>query len=100
MTLTLTLTPNLNTIALHRSKPNSHHNRTPTQTLAEPQLKPSPNLYPNTSLTPDRALTPIQNQPPTPTRWEQPDEPDTKGLQLATLKRYLVDHPKVSFAWF
>ena len=27
-------------------------------------------------------------------------EPDTKGLQLAPLKRYLVDHPKVTFAWF
>ena len=33
-------------------------------------------------------------------RWEQPDEPDTMGVQLATLKRYLVDHPKINFIWF
>ena len=30
-------------------------------------------------------------------RWEQPDEPDTTGVQLATLKRYLADHPKIKY---
>ena len=33
-------------------------------------------------------------------RWEQPDEPDTTGVQLATLKRYLADHPKIKYVWF
>ena len=33
-------------------------------------------------------------------RWEQPDEPDTMGVQLATLKGYLADHPKINFVWF
>ena len=33
-------------------------------------------------------------------RWEHPDEPDTKGTQLAALKRYLDDHPEIEYVWF
>ena len=33
-------------------------------------------------------------------RWETPDEPDTKGAQLAAIKRYLTDHPEVEYVWF
>ena len=33
-------------------------------------------------------------------RWEHPDEPDTKGKQLAALKRYLDDHPEIEYVWF
>ena len=32
-------------------------------------------------------------------RWEHPDEPDTKGKQLAALKRYLDDHPEIEYVW-
>ena len=32
-------------------------------------------------------------------RWEDPDEPDTKGMQLAALKRYL-DDPEVEYVWY
>ena len=33
-------------------------------------------------------------------RWEHPDEPDTKGTQLAALKRYLDGHPEIEHVWF
>ena len=33
-------------------------------------------------------------------RWEDPKEPDTKGKQLAALKRHLNEHPKIKFVWF
>ena len=33
-------------------------------------------------------------------RWERPDEPDTKGTQLAALKRYLDGHPEIEHVWF
>ena len=33
-------------------------------------------------------------------RWEHPDEPDSKGAQLAALKRYLDDNPEIEHIWF
>ena len=33
-------------------------------------------------------------------RWEHLDEPDTKGTQLAALKRFLDDHTKIECVWF
>ena len=33
-------------------------------------------------------------------RWEDPKEPDTKGKQLAALKRHLTKHPEIKFVWF
>ena len=33
-------------------------------------------------------------------RWEHPDRPDQKGVQLQAIREYLSTHPKVKYVWF
>merc|ERR1719188_117725 len=33
-------------------------------------------------------------------RWETPDEPDSKGIQLREVKRFLLSHPCVKYLWY
>ena len=33
-------------------------------------------------------------------RWEHPDRPDQKGVQLKAICEYLATHPKIKYVWF
>ena len=33
-------------------------------------------------------------------RWEDPSKPDTKGVQLAEMQKFLGEHPKIELLWY